>query len=70
MMLYMSVYRVPNNMLVTYPYGQKFSKSAHDRRVFYAISANFDADRRKKMTILKIVYDCVIQQSKLACLRQ
>ncbi len=30
------------------PYGQKFSKSAHHRRVFYAISADFDADKRKK----------------------
>ncbi len=27
------------------PCGQKFSKSAHDHRIFYAISADFDADR-------------------------
>ncbi len=34
-------------------YGQKFSKSVHDCRDFYAIRADFDADRRKKMTILR-----------------
>ncbi len=37
------------------PYGQKFSKSAHDCRIFYAIDANFDADRGKKMTILQFL---------------
>ncbi len=29
------------------PYGHKFPKSAHDCRVFYVISADFDTDRRK-----------------------
>ncbi len=33
--------------------GQKFSKLAHDRRIFYAIGADFDADRRKNPTILR-----------------
>ncbi len=30
------------------PYGQKFPKLAHDCRIFYAISADFDANRCKK----------------------
>ncbi len=35
------------------PYGQKFSKSAQAGHIFYAISADFDPDRRKKKTILR-----------------
>ncbi len=40
--------RIKYQQLDAEPYGQKFSKLAQDRRVFYAISANFDLDRRKK----------------------
>ncbi len=32
----------------TVPYGQKFLKSAYDRRIFHVISADSDADRHKK----------------------
>ncbi len=41
------------------PYGQKFWTSACDCRIFYTISADFDADT----TIFKIVYDSDVQQS-------
>ncbi len=37
---------------LTVPYGKKFPKSAHDCRIFYVISADFDTDRLKK-TILR-----------------
>ncbi len=39
-------YSMSQNMKKS-PYGQKFPKSARDCRVPYAISANFDADKRK-----------------------
>ncbi len=45
------------------PYGQKFLKSAYG---CHTISADFDPDGTKThnfMTILKIVYNSVIQQS-------
>ncbi len=52
------------------PYGQKFAKSAHERCVVYAISANFDADRRKKTDNFKnrIRFRCTAVV-KLSCLR-
>ncbi len=37
----------PKEPLNKLPYGQKFRKSTCDCRVFYVISADFDADRRK-----------------------
>ncbi len=45
----------------------KIFESAHDRHIFYAISADFDSNSGKKndnfTTVLKIVYDSVIRQS-------
>ncbi len=52
------------------PYGQTFSKSAHDYHIFYAISADFDANRRKTNNFKNFIGFCCTVVIKLSCLHR